>query len=58
MAYGADLRWVSAFPGEAEVLYPPLTYLKPTGRTEKISAKNKNGQILTITVIEVKPAIG
>mmetsp|Transcript_17093 Transcript_17093/g.41162 ORF Transcript_17093/g.41162 Transcript_17093/m.41162 type:complete len:536 (-) Transcript_17093:134-1741(-) len=58
MAYGADLQWVSAFPGEAEVLYPPLTYLKPTGRTEKISAKNKNGQILTITVIEVKPAIG
>ena len=33
MATGADVQWVSAFPGEAEMLYPPLTYLCPTGRT-------------------------
>ena len=25
LQYGADLQWISAFPGEAEVLYPPLT---------------------------------
>ena len=25
MQYGADLQWLSAFPAEAEVLYPPLT---------------------------------
>ena len=27
---GVDLRFISAFPGEAEVLYPPLTHLRPT----------------------------
>eukprot|EP00667_Euglena_gracilis_P002377 EG_transcript_2377 len=28
MELGADLRWLSAFPDEAEVLYPPLTFAK------------------------------
>jgi hypothetical protein len=37
MTMGADLQWLSAFPGEAEILYPPLTYLKPTGRTQVTS---------------------
>jgi hypothetical protein len=36
MSMGADIQWLSAFPGEAEILYPPLTYLKPTGRTQVI----------------------
>ena len=31
---GADVQWLSAFPGEAEILYPPLTYLQPTGRSQ------------------------
>ena len=31
MEMGADVQWLSAFPGESEILYPPLTYLKPTG---------------------------
>jgi hypothetical protein len=34
MTMGAELKWLSAFPGEAEILYPPLTYLKPTGRKQ------------------------
>ena len=34
MSMGADVGWLSAFPGEAEILYPPLTYLKPTGDTQ------------------------
>ncbi len=34
MSMGADVGWLSAFPGEAEILYPPLTYLKPTGGTQ------------------------
>lgn len=38
MQYGAELRWLSAFPGEAEVCFPPLTFLQPTGRTELIQA--------------------
>ena len=33
---GADLQWLSAFPDEAEVLYPPLTFLKPTGAMQTI----------------------
>ena len=35
---GADISYLSAFPGEAEVLFPPLTYLKPTGRTEDVAS--------------------
>ena len=34
MQMGASLHWVSAFPSESEVLYPPLTYLHPTGRRQ------------------------
>merc|ERR1711972_132886 len=29
MDMGAEIKWLSMFPGEEEVLYPPLTYLKP-----------------------------
>ena len=31
---GAELQWVSAFPGEAEVLYPPLTHLRPVRQAD------------------------
>ena len=31
MNMGADLRFLSAFPYEREALYPPLTFLLPTG---------------------------
>ena len=36
MQMGANLKWISAFPNEAEVLFPPLTYLHPTGRKQHI----------------------
>ena len=36
MTMGADVQWLSAFPSEREILYPPLMYLKPTGRTQAI----------------------
>ena len=29
MDRGASLKWLSIYPGEDEVLYPPLTYLQP-----------------------------
>jgi len=29
MDRGADIKWLSCFPGEEEVLYPPMTYLQP-----------------------------
>jgi len=41
MQYGAPLSWLSAFPGEEEVLYPPLTYLQPTySHTEHVEVGN------------------
>jgi hypothetical protein len=58
MSRGADLAWLSAFPDEAEVLYPPLTYLKPTGRTDRVDAKDCDGNPVTFTVVEVTPYIG
>ena len=33
---GADLQWLSAFPNESEVLFPPLTYMQPTGKMQVI----------------------
>lgn len=53
MDRGADLAWCSAFPAEAEVLYPPLCYLQPTGRKEVM---RMNGQ--TFTVVECVPRLG
>merc|ERR1712194_586228 len=32
MSRGADISWLSLFPTEKEVLYPPLTYLRPIGK--------------------------
>lgn len=29
MNRGADLEWLTVFPGECEALYPPLTYIRP-----------------------------
>ena len=31
---GADLSFLSMFPGESETLFPPLTFLQPTGRKQ------------------------
>jgi len=35
MQRGADLSFLSAFPGEAEVLFPPLTFLKPLSEARR-----------------------
>ena len=49
---GADLQWVSAFPAEAEILYPPLTYLQPTGSTQVIEVDAHR-----FTIVEVTPTL-
>jgi len=49
---GADLQWVSAFPSETEILYPPLTYLQPTGRTQVVQV-----DACRVTVVEVYPTL-
>ena len=50
---GADLQYLSAFPAEAEVLFPPLTFLRPTGVTT-----HKQFGLASFTVIEVEPRLG
>ena len=50
---GADLSFLSAFPGEAEVLYPPLTHLAPI-RSQEV----KTVEGVSFTVIEVRPSLG
>ena len=50
MERGADLAFLSAFPGESEVLFKPLTYLQPIGAPKKITLAGK-----PITVIDVEP---
>lgn len=52
LQYGANLQWLSAFPDEAEVCYPPLTYLQPTGKTQVVSVVGKR-----FMVCEVVPHI-
>ena len=49
MDRGADIAFLSAFPGEREVLFPPLTYLQPTGRKEVLEF----GEGAKCTVVEV-----
>ena len=56
MSVGADLQWLSAFPGEAEILYPPLTYLKPTGREDYVNVTRQEGQV-AFKIIELEPYI-
>ena len=55
MQGGADLGFLSAFPDEAEVLYPPLTYLQPKtpGKSTTFSVRGAK-----FTVVEVVPHLG
>lgn len=50
MQVGADLTYCSAFPEEKEFLYPPLTFLSPSGNVWKI---RHDGTVYT--VVEVEP---
>ena len=53
MQLGADLSFVSAFPDEDEVLYPPLTYLESMSPPAEV----KVGEGVTFTIVDVKPFI-
>ena len=52
---GADLAFLSAFPGEDEFLLPPLTCLRPTGNAQTITFRSETGQDSKYTVVEVEP---
>ena len=58
MSIGADINWLSTFPGEGEFLYPPLTYLQPTGRSASGISIKKGREVLNFTVVEVQPYLG
>ena len=42
----------SCFPNESEILFPPLTYLEPTGQREEVRLDGA-----TFTIVEVKPGL-
>jgi hypothetical protein len=47
---GMDLAWISMFPGEAERLLPPLTFMNPPKKCKVIEV---DGFKLTVVEIEV-----
>jgi len=51
MQRGADLDYLSAFPGEREILFPPLTYLSPTGRTMSLVKNNIHFEVVEVVPI-------
>ena len=53
MGRGASIEFLSAFPNESEVLFPPLTYLKSTGKQEELQVGQR-----TIVICEVVPHMG
>ena len=52
MERGADISFLSAFPTEKEVLYPPLTFLRATGQKQKIEIGDGS-----VTIMEVIPSM-
>jgi hypothetical protein len=53
MQRGASVGFLSAFPAEDEVLFPPLTFLKPTGKRTDVDHRGR-----ALTIIEVVPHFG
>jgi len=61
MGRGADISFLSAFPGEAEVLFPPLTYLGPVREKDEDGVEqNKPPLVIMVgdavfTIVDVQP---
>ena len=45
---GADISFLSVFPGEQEVLYPPLTYMRPIGEIREEMFGGRMSQGVTV----------
>ena len=54
MQRGISIEWLSTVPSEREYLWPPCTYMKPTGRIKRLELAG--GQ--TCTIVEVGPDWG
>ena len=50
---GADIQWLSAFPQEAEVLYPPLALLIPSKKEIKVLDGGGGVSSSSINIIEM-----
>lgn len=48
MSDGAEIDFLSVYPGEKEVLYPPMTYLNPRKSYEQV----EDGTLVTVWRIE------
>ena len=42
------VRWLSAFPAEEEILFPPLTYMQATGDLEEVTIGGQSWAIVTV----------
>mmetsp|Transcript_33406 Transcript_33406/g.78158 ORF Transcript_33406/g.78158 Transcript_33406/m.78158 type:complete len:105 (-) Transcript_33406:480-794(-) len=51
---GADISFLSAFPSEKEVLYPPLTFFKPT---RDAAGRVRKEVIGIVTIVEVSAVL-
>ena len=54
MSRGASIEFLSVFPGESEVLFPPLSYLNPTGKQKTVYLSGQQ----QVCVVEVVPHFG
>ena len=58
---GASLQWLSQYPGECEVCYPPLSMLEVTGKPEyrhiPVSEADLDGETLEVLVYPVRISI-
>ena len=54
---GADLAFLSMFPGEAETLFPPLTFLQCTGKEQVMEFLLPDGGTFKLCIIEVKTTL-
>ena len=57
MQAGADLSFVSAFSAEQEMLYPPGTYLRPTGQDQIVDLNVGEPGASVVRVIDVEPLV-
>ena len=48
MERGADIRYLSCFPGEREYLYPPLIYLQPAGEAKTVQLAGRSLNVLLV----------
>jgi len=61
MGRGADIAFLSCFPAESEVLFPPLTYLCPMREEDENGVEQPKAPLVvrvggsTFTIVDVQP---